>query len=92
MRTITVKEIPSERSMLEVTLNELSMITLAHKVSISENDIDDLLKVRDDNEVIGYIAGDITAIQRPDELDKDKIPDIWFVNLNYFKQHYKKIR
>ena len=28
-------------------------------------------------------------MQYPNEWDKDKIPDLWFINMDYFKKHYK---
>ena len=84
-KTITVMKNPTKSTVFEVTKEKL--LNLKHKypaISVSQHDID-LLQNNKADDIVGVVAGEI------DRLDNNAVPDVWFINMDYFKTHYTVI-
>jgi len=84
MRRIKCAKKPIEIEVLEITKAELKELLNDNPISISKIDNEWLAVECGNDEMVGYIAGEINEMN-----SKDKIPDLWFINKYYFKENYK---
>jgi hypothetical protein len=79
--------------MLEVTQDELKvLLDLNPWISLGKFDIENSINGKG---VIGYIAGDIGALQMPDvesKITDSSVHDCWFINKDFFDKNYKEIK
>jgi len=81
MRKIICSKKPLKTKVLEVTKQELKDMSVNFPISISEFDKNFLLKFENDD-IVGYISGDIEELNSKNKLD------LWFINKNYFEKNY----
>ena len=94
MKQIKVQKKPTTSDMLEITLKEFKKLFGEGKVSVSKVDREAMIKESknpQDDDIVGYVAGDIKSLTEPDKWNNDLIPDLWFVNKDYFINHYTKL-
>jgi len=75
---------PVEVEVIEVTKAELKELLEYSPISVSESDAEWIAVECGDDEIIGYISGEIDNLK-----SKDKTPDLWFINRYYFQENYK---
>ena len=84
-----VKTASSE--VVQVTKRELAQAQRDCKhISVGNHD-EKWLKQYGDDEVVGYIAGEIQRVLKPENIFPDNIPDIWFINKDFFDNNYKEV-
>jgi hypothetical protein len=92
MRTIKAVKMAEQR-MVEVTLDELRMLmNLNPWISLGQYDIKNHLSEKG---VIGYVAGDIGALQMHEKdmkITDSSVHDCWFINKDFFDKNYKEIK
>ena len=91
MKVVKVSKKPTVSEVIEVTKNELLQLARQNNaLSIGESDKKWLIYFKGD-EHVGYVAGDIQYLLAPeDRLLPTKVPDLWFINKDYFVEHYTK--
>ena len=72
---------PTESTVIMVTKEDIvEMKEQYPSISMGNHDVEYLKDFKDD-EVVGVIAGELKNIS-------DKNADLWFVNIEYFNEHY----
>ncbi len=88
MKVIKATKKPTVSEVIEVTKRELLQSKLDCKhISLGNHD-EKRLEQFESEEVVGYIAGEIQRVLKPDAIFHSNIPDIWFINKDYFGAHY----
>ena len=88
MKVIKVTKKPTISEVIEVTKRELIQAKIdCNHISLGNHD-EKWLEKFEGEEVVGYIAGEIQRVLKPDAIFPSNIPDIWFINKDYFAAHY----
>lgn len=92
MKVIKAMKKPTSKEMVKVTKRELTQAKIDCKhISLSNHDEKWLEQFgREDH--VGYIAGEIQRVLKPDMIFPNKIPDIWFINKDFFDKNYKEVK
>jgi len=84
MERIKVIKKPTESEVITVNKKEIEEMKKKYpSISMGNHDKEYLKKFKDD-EIVGVVAGDL------DNIEKENA-DLWFINIDYFRFHYKQI-
>ena len=84
-KRIRVVKNPTESIVIMVTKSEIIKLKEKYPSISMGNHDDNYLKDFKFEDTVGVVAGDIDNIDNPNA-------DLWFVNINYFNEHYTIIQ